>query len=701
MDMSQAELQKYAEIFQSLNPVGGYITGVQARNIFMSSGLHVAKLGQIWDLCDIDKDGNMDFDEFCLALRFMYASINNEISDIPQSLPPHLIPQSKAHYFGGNQGYNQSYLQQAQPTGYQGSQSYGQQQQQQNANYASISDLDSVNKNLSDDFDWYIAPNDRNNYESIYRNHVQLSSGEVRMNQFEDLYQALGIPRDDIHAAWSLVNVHSAPQIGKDQCIQFFHILNSRRLGKRVPKTLPGALRTSFLGDSNYTLSNEIGQQAGRPSVPLSFATKSAFSSHKGHAMADDYLSRLNQKDVTTNATHAQEDRLKHELEDIKRRIDEAELRANPNRGDLNIVKKELKEFLEYKQQQVLNDDPSILNRQMLDQEREIQRQRDALKQLDKVMQGLREQKDLIETHIADSENELRESEREVEKLRNSRIPQNATKKEIKTQFYKLSKLHHPDKNTSEASRKEFLAINDAYSVLGNERQRRDYDLTLLDKTGTLYSSSSPSSRSPPNRGSLRRTPFRHSAQSAAAAQAAQAAAKMRDPFRHHFGGYGQGVPHFDSKSHQEMHHEQELKMESRRKERERASEEYQKKKEFEESGSSSNKLMTIFFIFMAVMLSTTLAKATAEEIDDQDGDEEYNHHTGNRYYNSRRYRYPPSNGDEGEEEVEEECRSDSKIISNIYGGNEILIGIINAYWAVKYSDFEKRSNGDTNNPHN
>ncbi|KAG0003681.1 endocytosis defective- protein [Entomortierella chlamydospora] len=425
MDISPAERQKYAEIFQSLNPVGGYITGVQARQIFMNSGVHVVKLGQIWDICDIDKDGNMDFDEFCLALRFVYASINGEISDIPQSLPPHMIPPSKMQYFGGgagNLGYNQSYMQQAQPTGAYptSSQSYG----QQSSNYSAISELDTVNHNLSDDFDWYIAPSDRSNYESIYSNNVQLSSGEVRMSQFEELYQALQIPRDDINAAWSLVNVHSAPQIGKEQCIVFFHILNSRRLGKRVPPTLPGSLRTSFLGSSNYDLSdnysvNEI--QAGRPSVPLSFATNSAFSSHKGHAMADDYLSRLNQKGHVANETQAQEERLKHELENIKRQIEEAELRSNSNRGDINLAKKELQELLAYKQQQVLNDDESILNRQLLDQDREIQRQRDALKQLDKVMQGLREQKDLLETHLADSEGELRESQREIESVRGSR----------------------------------------------------------------------------------------------------------------------------------------------------------------------------------------------------------------------------------------------------------------------------------------
>ncbi|KAI1319991.1 endocytosis defective- protein [Mortierella claussenii] len=425
MDLSQAERQKYAEIFASLNPTNGYITGVQARQMFMNSGLHVVKLGQIWDICDIDKDGNMDFDEFCLALRFVYASINGEITEIPASLPQHLIPPSKAHYFGGNQGYSQSYMQQPQPTGafMTPPQSYG----QHNSNYSAISDLDTavgVNNNLSDDFDWYIAPSDRSNYESIYRNNVQLSSGEVRMGQFEELYQALQIPRDDINAAWSLVNVHSAPQIGKEQCIVFFHILNSRRLGKRVPSTLPGALRTSFLGDSNYALSdnysvNEI--QAGRPSVPMSFATKSAFSSYKGHAMADDYLSRLNQKDHVANETMAQEERLKRELESIKRQIEDAEQKNRLSRGtagDIDVARRELQELLEYKQQQVLNDDLSILEREMLDQDREIQRQRDALKQLDKVMQGLREQKDLLQTHLADSESELRDSQRETESLR-------------------------------------------------------------------------------------------------------------------------------------------------------------------------------------------------------------------------------------------------------------------------------------------
>ncbi|KAI8363134.1 cytoskeletal-regulatory complex EF hand-domain-containing protein [Mortierella sp. GBAus27b] len=422
MDISPAERQKYAEIFTSLNPINGYITGVQARQMFMSSGLHMDKLAQIWDICDIDKDGNMDFDEFCLALRFMYASINGEIMDIPPVLPPHLVPASKAHYFS-HQGFNQSFVH-AQATGYPMSQpqSYA----QSSPNYSAIAALDSVvaaSNNLSDDFEWYIAPSDRSNYENIYRNNVQLSSGEVRMGQFEELYQALQIPREDINAAWSLVNVHSAPQIGKEQCIVFFHILNSRRLGKRVPVVLPGSLRNSFLGGSNYDLSEGYGsdgirQQAGRPSVPMSFATKSAFSSERGHAIAGDYLSRLNQKDQAATETSAHEDRLKRELETLKQRVAEAEQLTRKTHGDRDATANELQGLLAYKQQKVLNDDASVLDRQQRDQDQDIHRQRDALKQLDKVMQSLREQRAMLETQLTDSQNELRESQREAERLR-------------------------------------------------------------------------------------------------------------------------------------------------------------------------------------------------------------------------------------------------------------------------------------------
>jgi chromosome segregation ATPase len=116
--------------------------------------------------------------------------------------------------------------------------------------------------------------------------------------------------------------------------------------------------------------------------------------------------------------TMAQEDRLKRELENLKRQVAEAERNLRASRGDVGATVRELQDLLAYKQQKVLNDDASILGRQLLDQDQELQRQREALKQLDKVMQGLREQRDLLETQLADTQSEVRDSQREAESLR-------------------------------------------------------------------------------------------------------------------------------------------------------------------------------------------------------------------------------------------------------------------------------------------
>lgn len=191
-------------------------------------------------------------------------------------------------------------------------------------------------------------------------------------------------------------------------------------------------------------------------------------------------------------------------------------------------------------------------------------------------------------------------------------LSKEATKKEIKSQFYKLSKLHHPDKNDTEASRKTFLAINEAYSVLGNDRQRRDYDLTLLDRTGSLYSSSSSSSpsRAAPNRGTLRRTPFRHSAQSAAA--------RTHAAFRPNM--MGKSVPGFDSKTHQEMHYEQEIRQEERRRQRQREDPDFKWKQRYDESDSPTGKMMRVSFVFLVIIMASSFMKAFADENEDDSG---------------------------------------------------------------------------------
>ncbi|KAJ9062345.1 endocytosis defective- protein [Entomophthora muscae] len=99
MEISPADRQKYSSIFQSQSPQNGKISGSQAKGVFMQSGLALPQLGEIWNLCDIDKDGCMDLDEFTLALHFIFSTLNGSIRQLPSTLPPQLVPPSKSSYF--------------------------------------------------------------------------------------------------------------------------------------------------------------------------------------------------------------------------------------------------------------------------------------------------------------------------------------------------------------------------------------------------------------------------------------------------------------------------------------------------------------------------------------------------------------------------------------------------------------------------
>lgn len=53
-------------------------------------------------------------------------------------------------------------------------------------------------------------------------------------------------------------------------------------------------------------------------------------------------------------------------------------------------------------------------------------------------------------------------------------VPNTASQEDIKKSFRTLSKKYHPDKNGGDD--KKFKEINEAYSVLGDENKRREYD---------------------------------------------------------------------------------------------------------------------------------------------------------------------------------------------------------------------------------
>lgn len=67
-------------------------------------------------------------------------------------------------------------------------------------------------------------------------------------------------------------------------------------------------------------------------------------------------------------------------------------------------------------------------------------------------------------------------------------ITPKATQTDIKSAYYKLSMLYHPDRNKgSDEAANKFRAITAAYEVLGNFRLRRLYDKGVIESAESKY----------------------------------------------------------------------------------------------------------------------------------------------------------------------------------------------------------------------
>ncbi|TKA24687.1 hypothetical protein B0A50_05675 [Salinomyces thailandicus] len=101
-------------------------------------------------------------------------------------------------------------------------------------------------------------------------------------------------------------------------------------------------------------------------------------------------------------------------------------------------------------------------------------------------------------------------------------LPPTATPAEIKKQFYRLSKAHHPDLHPNDpAAAKTFVQISEAHATLGSPEKKEKYDREVLGRGagassagggagggGGSFSSSGPGGR-PASGLSRRRTQFR------------------------------------------------------------------------------------------------------------------------------------------------------------------------------------------------
>ncbi|KAF8426892.1 actin cytoskeleton-regulatory complex protein END3-domain-containing protein [Tirmania nivea] len=403
--ITQEEIEKYWEIFCTLSGGGTHLSGDQAARVLKNSNLRDDQLSTVWDLADIDTDGSLDFEEFCVAMRLTFDLVNGVYKELPGRLPVYLVPESKAHLVDANQALNNTAPQ-----------------------IERALELDDDTPGLKDGFDWYMSPSDKDGYDKIYSANAD-GHGQLSYYALEDLYASLDVPDTEIQKAWKLVNPKNGPTIGKDQAFAFLHVLNNRHEGYRIKWTVPASLRATFEKNQiDYNVSNVRSLRArdnddGAPT----------FSSKK-EAFGQSYLTRLGiggRGGYTPSGTDFssskdqdwEEVRLKRQLADLEKKIEETEAAAASRRdrskhgatgaSKQTLVKRELEQMLEYKRLHL---------RELDDATRENRKTGGAsLSSLREDLDMVRQQVDALEGHLRSREEVLTTLKAEIEQEKASR----------------------------------------------------------------------------------------------------------------------------------------------------------------------------------------------------------------------------------------------------------------------------------------
>lgn len=191
--IKEQEKAKYDQIFEGLVPVNGLLNGDKVKPILLNSKLPVAVLGNVWELSDIDKDGMLDRDEFCIAMHLVYKTL--ERTPLPQCLPPELIPPSKRNL------------------------------------YASPVIPPVINKIV-------ITASEKAHYDSLFRQYDTDEDGLVGGVDVKEVFLKTGLPQHTLAHIWNLSDLTSSGKLNKDQFQLAMCLVGMKLQGHPLPPSI-------------------------------------------------------------------------------------------------------------------------------------------------------------------------------------------------------------------------------------------------------------------------------------------------------------------------------------------------------------------------------------------------------------------------------------------------------------------------------
>uniref|UniRef100_A0A3Q3WIF9 Intersectin-1 n=1 Tax=Mola mola TaxID=94237 RepID=A0A3Q3WIF9_MOLML len=259
---------KHDQQFHSLSPTaGGYITGDQAKNFFLQSGLPPPILAQIWALADMNNDGHMDIHEFSIAMKLIKLKLQGH--SLPPTLPPSMkqppLPLPRQTGFGmpplapiaaplsgvpplpvgvspplitsGLPSLPQPITNGAPPTGMMqpisGFSHPGNILQHYLGKYHnSLCSVQLIS-------DWAVPQSSRLKYRQLFNSHDKMMSGHLTGPQARTILMQSSLPHGQLATIWSLSDIDQDGKLTAEEFILAMHLIDMAMSGLPIPPVLP------------------------------------------------------------------------------------------------------------------------------------------------------------------------------------------------------------------------------------------------------------------------------------------------------------------------------------------------------------------------------------------------------------------------------------------------------------------------------
>ncbi|XP_077981058.1 uncharacterized protein LOC144436207 isoform X2 [Glandiceps talaboti] len=480
----QTEKNKYDGIFDTLQPVNGLLSGEKCKPVFMNSNLPVDILSRVWDLSDVDKDGFLDRDEFCVAMHLVYKALDNQPT--PSTLPAQLIPPSKRKKSGlagsvavlPNLPTPSGSLRRATPTppGSTGSPSPTMSPQ-----------LSVKNIQAKPAATWVVSAQDKANSDNIFKKLDMDNDGLVTGDEVRPTFMQYGIPQPVLAHIWMLCDMKQIGKLNAEQFALALYLISQKAKGIDPPQVLtaemvpplsrpkPGSdlasLMDGTIGSGNVSTSSSMGDFSAIKELDIISKEIEQLGRDKMQLQQD-----INEKEETSRQKNKEVQELQSELQAAASQLKQLEDQkedAQKKLDDLDEQKSQLETTLAEVKHKCEEEEQNIksLKSQISTQENTIKSQDDELNRLRIELNSLRQEESILEQKVEAGKNQLETVMKSLKETQN----------QINQEQSKLSQIKELQRNLNNSIDKHNEIVQKVAS--GAMTSINEVDSALLEAT--------------------------------------------------------------------------------------------------------------------------------------------------------------------------------------------------------------------------